>query len=295
MSRPLAGAPPVLVLIAPQDIVNIGAAVRICCNFGIDEMRVVKPEVWDPYRIEGIAHHTGDFIARVRHCDTLADALADCTYSVVLTGRERAAKRRIQRPREAAMELVARSAEGRVAIVAGREDSGLTNEELDACHTLVTISTDARYPSLNLAQAIAVMLHEVFAARGGDAVPFKRPKHRAPRANHEILEQTFNDWERALWGIEFFKTRQCDHVMRGFREILFRADLDDREAKLLRAMGIEVLRYLGRMGAPIGEPPGGAVGRIGSGTPPRGADPAATSAEAAASFDQTDDDEPLPA
>lgn len=270
MTRALAGTPPVLVLIAPQDIVNIGAAVRICCNFGVEEMRVIKPEIWDPYRIEGIAHHTADFIARVRHFDTVQEAIADCSYSVVLTGRERAAKRRIQRPREAAVELVARSAEGRVAIVAGREDSGLTNEELDACHTLVTIATDERNTSLNLAQAIAVFLHEVYTARGADAVPFKRPRHRSPRAQHEILEQMFNDWERALWGIEFFKTRQCDTVMRGFRDILFRADLDDREAKLIRAMGIEVLRYIERKGAPLGEPPGGAQGRVGSGTPPRG-------------------------
>lgn len=270
MTVSLAGTAPVLVLVAPQDIVNIGAAVRICCNFGVAEMRVVKPEIWDPYRIEGIAHHTADFIAQVRHFDTVQAAIADCSYSVVLTGRERAAKRRIQRPREAAVELVARSSEGRVAIVAGREDSGLTNEELDACHTLVTIATDARHTSLNLAQAIAVFLHEVFAARGGEALPFKRPRRRAPRAPHEILEHMFNDWERALWGIEFFKTRQCDTVMRGLREILFRADLDDREAKLIRAMGIEVLRYLERQGAPVGEPPGGAQGRIGSGTPPRG-------------------------
>jgi len=270
MSKPLAGTPPVLILIEPQDIVNIGAAVRICCNFGVDEMRVIKPHIWDPYRIEGIAHHTGDFIARVRHFDTVQEALADCSYSVVLTGRERTAKRRIQRPREAAEELVARSFEGRVAIVAGREDSGLTNEELDACHTLVTIATDPRNTSLNMAQAIAVFLHEVFTARGADAIPFKRPKHRAPKAGHEILERMFNDWERSLWGIEFFKTRQADTVLRTFREILYRADLDDREAKLVRAMGIEVLRYLERNGAPVGEPPGGAQGRVGSGTPPRG-------------------------
>lgn len=269
MTRTLAGTPPVLVLIEPQDIVNIGAAVRICCNFGVDEMRVIKPQVWDPYRIEGIAHHTADFIANVRHFETVQDALADCSYSVVLTGRERTAKRRIQRPRAAAEELVARSFEGRVAIVAGREDSGLTNEELDACHTLVTIATDPRNTSLNMAQAIAVFLHEVYTARGADAVPFKRPKHWAKKAGHEILEQMFNDWERALWAIEFFKTRQADTVLRGFRDILFRADLDDREAKLIRAMGIEVTRYLARNGAPIGEPPGGAVGRIGTGTPPR--------------------------
>lgn len=264
-----AGAPPVLVLVAPQDIVNIGSAVRLARNFGIDDMRVVQPEVWDAYRIEGIAHHTADFIATITHFETLQDAIADCTYAMILTGRERAAKRRTLRPREAATELVARSAAGRVALVAGREDHGLMNDELDACQTLITISANPDYTSLNLAQAIAIMCHELWVARGGDALPFKAPRREAPPATSELLERTFNDWERALWGIEFFKTRLPESVMRGLRELLFRADLDEREAKLVRAMGIEVLRYLERHGAPVGRPPEGAVGAIGSGTSPR--------------------------
>lgn len=265
---PGAGAPPVLVVVAPQDIVNIGSAVRIARNFGIEEMRVVQPEVWDPYRIEGIAHHTADFIATIRHFDTLQDAIADCTYAMILTGRERAAKRRVLRAREAAVELVERSAAGRVAIVAGREDHGLMNDELDACQTLVTISANPEYTSLNLAQAIAIMCYELWIARGGDALPFKAPRREAPPAEGLTLERMFNDWERALWGIEFFKTRSAENVMRGFREILYRADLDEREAKLIRAMGIEVLRYLERIGGRISEPPGGFTGEIGSGTVP---------------------------
>jgi tRNA C32,U32 (ribose-2'-O)-methylase TrmJ len=70
------------------------------------------------------------------------------------------------------------------------------------------------------------------------------------------VEWVFTDWTRALWAIDFFKTRQHDHVMRSFREIVFRAGLDGREASLLRAMGIEVRRFLERKGvAPAAEPP----------------------------------------
>ena len=139
-----------LVLIAPQDIVNIASAVRICRNFGITSMRVVAPEVeLDAYRIEGVAHNTAEFISRIKVYDTLQPALADCVQVMVLTGRERAAKRRVIRPREAASELLDWGKSGPVAIVAGREDHGLTNDELDACNTLVTISTD---PTLHLAQ-----------------------------------------------------------------------------------------------------------------------------------------------
>lgn len=246
--------PPILVLVAPQDIVNIASAVRIARNFGIERMRLVKPEVFDAYRIEGIAHNTADFVERIEFFESLDDALADVTFAAVLTGRERAAKRRVLRPRAAAEELVARSGEGAVALVAGREDSGLTNDELDRCQLLVTISTSPAHPSLNLAQAVAIMAHEIWAAQGGDAIALKPPRHEAPPATNAQLEVLFADWERALHAIDFFKTRQTASVMRSMREIVFRADLDGREASLLRAMGIEVTRYMERTGRLPGRP-----------------------------------------
>jgi TrmH family RNA methyltransferase len=228
--------------------VNIASAVRIAKNFGIDRMRLVDPEIFDPYRIEGIAHNTADLVARIEMFDTLAAAIEDCVYTVVLTARERAAKRRVMRPRDAADALVAEAAAGPVAVVAGREDSGLTNDELDLCHALVTISTDPAHPSLNLAQAVAIMAYESWNARGGSSLPLKPPRKQAAPATSGQLEELFADWTRALWAIDFFKTRQPEHVMRSFREMVFRAALDGREASLLRAMGIEVVRYLDRTG-----------------------------------------------
>jgi TrmH family RNA methyltransferase len=249
-------ASPILVLVNPQDVVNIASAVRIAKNFGIERMRLVDPEVFDPWRIEGIAHNTAEFVARIELLPSLAAAVADCVSTFVLTGRERAAKRRTLRPREAAAELVRDLADGPVAIVAGREDSGLTNAELDLCRTVVTIATDPRHPSLNLAQAVAIMGYETWNARGGDALPLKPPRREAAPATSGQLEALFADWHRALWAIDFFKTRRSESVMRSFREIVFRAELDGREASLVRAMGIEVVRYLERTGAPLaGVPP----------------------------------------
>jgi TrmH family RNA methyltransferase len=253
-SRPAAS--PILVLVNPQDIVNIASAVRIARNFGLERMRLVDPEMFDPWRIEGIAHNTADFVARIEILPSLEAAIADCVSTFVLTGRERAAKRRTLRPRDAAAELVRDLALGPVAIVAGREDSGLTNAELDLCRTVVTIATDPTHPSLNLAQAVAIMAYETWSARGGEAVPLKPPRREAAPATSEQLEELFADWHRALWAIDFFKTRRSESVMRSFRELVFRADLDGREASLVRAMGIEVIRYLQRVGAPLaGAPP----------------------------------------
>ena len=243
--------PPILVLVNPQDIVNIASAVRVAKNFGIERMRLVTPEVFDPYRIEGIAHNTSDFVARIEILDSLEEAIGDCVFTAVLTARERAAKRRVLRPREAAAVLMQQATDGPVAIVAGREDSGLTNAELDLCNALVTIPTDPAHRSLNLAQAVAIMAYETWNARGGEAHPIKPPRNQAAPATSGQLEELFTDWTGALWAIDFFKTRRTESVMRSFREIVFRAGLDGREASLLRAMGIEVVRYLER--SPRGE------------------------------------------
>jgi tRNA C32,U32 (ribose-2'-O)-methylase TrmJ len=75
----------------------------------------------------------------------------------------------------------------------------------------------------------------------------KPPRKQAAPATSAQLEELFSDWSRALEAIDFYKTRQPDHVMRSFREVVFRADLDGREASLLRAMGIEVVRFLERV------------------------------------------------
>jgi TrmH family RNA methyltransferase len=238
--------PPILVLVSPQDIVNIASAVRIAKNFGIEQVRLVNPEVFDPYRIEGIAHNTADLVSRIQILNSLEAAISDCVFTAVLTARERAAKRRMLRPGEAALALVEEAAAGPVAIIAGREDSGLTNAELDLCQALVTIATDPGHRSLNLAQAVAIMAYESWNARGGEKLPIKPPRNEAAPATSVQLEELFADWTRALWAIDFFKTRRPDNVMRSFREIVFRASLDGREASLLRAMGIEVIRYLGR-------------------------------------------------
>ncbi|HET7424863.1 MAG TPA: TrmH family RNA methyltransferase [Gemmatimonadales bacterium] len=244
----------VLVLVNPQDIVNIASAVRIARNFGIERMRLVQPEMFDPWRIEGIAHNSADFVSRIEIVDTLEAALADCVFTAVLSARSRTAKRRTVSPREAAAELARESTAGPVAFVVGREDSGLTNAELDLGHVQVTIPTDPRSPSLNLAQAVALMAYEWWLV-SGETAPLKPPRKQADPATVSQLEDLFTDWQRALWAIDFFKTRRPEAVMRSFREIVHRAALDGREATLVRAMGIEVVRFLARAGVPVTEPP----------------------------------------
>jgi len=232
-----------VVLHEPQDLVNIAHVVRALKNFGFRDLRLVSPREYDSYRVEGIAHQTQDVVARVARFDHLEEALRDCVHVVGFTARGRTAKRNLQRPRDAAREILTRAEAGPVALLFGREDKGLPNEALDRCHRVVTIPTNPAYPSLNLAHAVVLMLYELALARGDDDRPFKTPRREGPPATVGDLERLFADAEAALRVIEFFKTRQVEGVMRTVREVIHRTPLDEREAKLLRAMAIEVVKY----------------------------------------------------
>src|SRR5437870_11887437 len=193
----------IVVLHEPQDLVNVAHVVRGMKSFGVRDLRLVNPREYEAYRIEGIAHQTQDVLARVRTFPSLAEAIADCVHIVGFTARGRTAKRNLQRPRDAAAEVLTRAEAGPVALLFGREDKGLRNEALDRCHRVVTIPTNPAYPSLNLAHAVVLMLYELALARGDEQRPFKAPRREGPPATVEDLERLFADAEAALRAIDF--------------------------------------------------------------------------------------------
>jgi TrmH family RNA methyltransferase len=251
----------VVVLWQTQDYVNIAGTVRAMKNFGLSRLRLIQPVKYDPHRIEGIAHGTEDIVQRIEIHDSLLSALADCSYVVGMTARSRRAKRAVGRPRSLAPELLSRGAEavagevGPVALLYGREDHGLSNEALDMCHRTCIIPT-SQHASLNLAQAVLVMAYELWMEAEGRDQAFRPPRREAPPARIELLEKLFEDAEAALWTVDFFKSRQAESVMRTLREVIRRADPDAREAGLLRAISIEVVKHARRTGAlpPEGNP-----------------------------------------
>jgi TrmH family RNA methyltransferase len=236
----------VVVLNNPQDLVNIASVVRVMNNFGLRDLRLVSPDEFEPRRISGIAHASGDLIKRIEILDDLDSALADRVYVMGMTARQRAAKRNVMGPRDAAADLLAATDLGPAALVLGREDRGLTNDELDRCHKIVTIPTTPDFASLNISQAFTVMAYELFVGR--ERQVFKQPRRAAEPATQEELELFFSRAEDALGAIEFFKTRNTATIMRTVREVVHRAPMDSREVTLFKAMCIEVVRYLERVG-----------------------------------------------
>ncbi len=234
-----------VVLYEPQDHVNIAATVRAMKNMGVSSLRLVRPVAYERERLEGIAHDTFDIIDRIAHFDTLDAAIADCVRVAGFTARRRAAKRIVVEPKQAASELLEWAGQGPVALLFGREDSGLPNDALDRAHLVVTIPT-TNHSSLNLAQAVLVALYEMHLAAADATRQLAPPRKDAPPSSAELYEQLFADVESALEAIEFFKTRFRANIMRTVRSLAFRAAPDAREISLVRAMALEVLRFLER-------------------------------------------------
>lgn len=256
--RPLPGAAAdpfermVVVLHEPQDLVNVALVTRAMMNMGLRYLRVVDPdEEMDPYRLTGIAHGSDELVEAAEVHDTLEEALSDCTHVVGTSARRRSVKQEWREPAEAAPEIVERTGGGKVAVVFGREDKGLSNRDLDRCHELLNIPTDPEKTSLNLSHAALVIFYELRrAVREEQELPERdlspKPTHQVPRATAGELESLFEVWEEALDELGMFSGIDPGPKMTSFRSIFQRAELDEREVRLLKASAYEILHYARR-------------------------------------------------
>ena len=251
-----------VVLLETQNIVNVATVMRAMKNMGVSDLRLVNAGVEvDGWRIQGIAHDTGDILAKTREHATLDEALGDCVLVAAFTARQRSARWEVTTPREVSGRLLDSADDGPVALLFGREDRGLPNEALDRANVHVTIPT-SNYASLNLSQAVMVALYELHLASGDATRAKKPPRKDAPPPEAVELERFHADAEAALRAIEFFKTRYPEHVLRTVRSLVARADPNARELSLMRAMAIEVVKNLERVRKRLAQEP--------QATPPHG-------------------------
>ncbi|MFO7893405.1 MAG: TrmJ/YjtD family RNA methyltransferase [Longimicrobiales bacterium] len=240
----------VIVLAEPQDRVNIGGAIRAMMNTGLRRLRLVNPAEWDEYRLEGIAHGSELVRDRVEFFDSLEAATADAVEVVGTTARRRAMRHQWEHPRDGAEEMLAlaRDQRGPICVVFGREDIGLTNEQLDQCDRLWTVPTDPERPSLNLAQAVLLVCYEFWLEGPGSEKPLPRPRRDAPPATTAHLGEVFEHVDRHLRSINFYRGgKNPEAVLRTLRAIVRRAGVDEREAELIRAISARSWKELERL------------------------------------------------
>ncbi len=236
---------PWIVLVGTSHPGNIGSAARALKTMGLDRLRLAAPEC-DPEAADAIAMAAGadDLVARAERHPDLPAALADCVFVLGCTARRRHVQLDELSPREAAARAIAAAAHGPVAIVFGRERTGLSNEELQCCHAAVHIPTDPGFSSLNVAAAVQVLAYELrLALLEAAAVPAAAPLEAAdPPAPQAQLERFFEHLDQALVDIDFHKGRAAETVMRRLRRLFLRATPDERELRILRGILAEAQR-----------------------------------------------------
>ena len=220
-----------IVLVGPQNPGNVGMVCRAMKNMGLARLRLVNPCRIDHPEALKFAVSARDLLETAVVYPTLQQALADCPFSVATTRRHGKYRQEISTPEEIAAKVSAAGGGGRTAFVFGREDSGLTTEEVALCRWQATIPTADEYGSLNLSQAVLIFCYELFKAGGGEVPRLERVP--APAGD---LETLYGHMERSLLRIGFLNPQNPDHLMRTFRRIFARAELDEREVAVLRGL-----------------------------------------------------------
>ena len=226
-----------IVLVGTQHPGNIGSAARALKTMGLARLVLVAPEKSPNAESSALAAGADDLLEGAARHDTLAEAVADCRLVLGCTARSRRVALEELLPRDAATRAVATAAGGaEVALVFGRERTGLDNEELQLCHAAVHIPANPDYSSLNLAAAVQVLAYELRLALLAGAAPAPLTEPRDPPASHAQLEGLFGQLAETLDEIDFHKGRAPESAMRKLRRLFLRADMDEREVRLLRGI-----------------------------------------------------------
>lgn len=222
---------------------NIGAAARAMKTMGLSKLTLVAPRDFPSEEASARSSGAQDVLDRAVVVDTLEDAILDCGLVVGASARSRSLPWPLVNPREMA-ELVAGHPPGSpVALLFGRERSGLTNEELAKCHYHVHIPSNPEYSSLNVAQAVQVLAYELRMRR---ELPSTDEHLRwgvewdQPPARSEQLEALFRHWEQTLVEIDFLDPNNPRTLMSKLRRLILRAQPDEVEANILRGMLTQV-------------------------------------------------------
>lgn len=223
-----------IVLVEPSHPGNIGAAARAMKTMGLSNLYLVNPVLFPHADASARAAGADDILARAQVCTSLDQALIGCKFTVGASARARRLSVPVAEPRECAARVQAESAYGEVAVLFGRERSGLTNAETDRCHLLVSIPTVADFASLNLGAAVQVLAYELALARRDESAPPQQGVTQTAPA--EDMRRFYEHLERVLVDLDFLDPERPKQLMRRLRLLFNRARPDDVELNILRGI-----------------------------------------------------------
>lgn len=251
-----------IVLVETSHPGNIGAAARAMKNMGLSHLTLVKPAAFPHTDADSRASGAGDLLAGVRVVQSLAEAVADCSLVFGASARQRTLPWPVVEPAVAAKESIAAAHAGaRIAFVFGREDSGLTNDELQRCSFHVQIPTVADFSSLNLGMAVQVLSYELRLHMLASLEDGGEGTHLARRPGQSLLSPRDEGWdvelasmaefdqfmvhlEQVLIEIEFHDPERPRQLLQRLRRLFLRAYPDRMEINILRGILRNVQRKI---------------------------------------------------
>ena len=234
-----------IVLVETSHPGNIGGAARAMKTMGLSQLWLVRPSRYPDPQADWRAAGALDVLESAVVVDSIDRAIGDCTYVCGTSTRSRRIPWPLSTAREFAAELRDRPNPGPVAILFGRETSGLANDELQRCNVHLQIPANPDYPSLNVAMAVQVVCYELYQAQVAPPDPAVSGWVREP-ATARAIDALLAHWETVLTRVEFVDPTNPGQVMTRLRRMLLRIRPDETEVAMLRGALTEIERALDR-------------------------------------------------
>ncbi len=223
-----------MVLVETSHPGNIGAVARAMKNMCLEHLVLVAPKRFPCDEAGARASGADDLLDRASVVDDLEAAVADCQLVIGASARLRKVEWPQLDPRECAERVIEQSAGGPVALVFGRENSGLTNRELSLCRYLVHIPSNPEFSSLNLGMAVQVIAYELMMRAAVKEVPTR--ERVVSSSTTEQMTGLFAHLHQALVDIGFMDPRHSDKLMQRLKRLFHRAEPDPEDINILRGI-----------------------------------------------------------
>ena len=227
-----------IVLIQTSHPGNIGSAARAMKTMGLSEFYLVRPKSFPDDQAIAMSSNATDILDKAIVVESVEEALVDCRLVVGTSARyERTLQWDILEPKECSEKLVVQAQTGKVAILFGRESSGLTNDELAMCHFLVHVPTNPDYSSLNVASAVQILSYECRVAHlAKQKNEYKKTEKEEEIATADVMEGYYKHLEASMIESGFLDPKNPKHLMTRLRRLYGRVRVTPSELNILRGM-----------------------------------------------------------